>query len=504
MARVASTNRPLYVLLALALFTTAFTLLPFGHGHDAACAHDLSGVCVPDAELDPGDLATKATYTYEAQPAGAPGTAPDGMEHAGRAKTIGHADPGTGFNADVVAHRGHAYLGSWGADITDPEDPPPVEELENACPSLGVRVYDLSDPSQPTQVSTFADAAGDPEVFGSWTEKVIVERVRTRDFRGDLAAVSFQSCRDAEGFRGFGVYDVSDPANPRKLALVETDPRANGSHELWLEARHGRAYVYTAIILSEYLTSPDGVTPGPDPDLQIWDVSDPESPARVGEWGAWAELGIPPIEPVSEEVTRVRFVHSVQQDRTTLYVSYWDLGTVMLDMRDPAEPVYLGRTEFDADEEGNAHSSWVARGGRLLVQTDEDFSPEPGEEIEQAWGYARLYDNTNPANPRQIATFELPTTRQYPPPGPGFFSVHDPKIRGNTLYLSHYAQGVVGVDISRPWRPRMIGQFLPEPAEDPRGFFFPGEEYVNVWGVFVDRNYVLASDINSGLWVFRL
>jgi len=29
-------------------------------------------------------------------------------------RVIGCADPGGGFNADVVAHRGYAYLGSWG------------------------------------------------------------------------------------------------------------------------------------------------------------------------------------------------------------------------------------------------------------------------------------------------------------------------------------------------------------------------------------------------------
>ena len=42
-------------------------------------------------------------------------------------------------------------------------------------------------------------------------------------------------------------------------------------------------------------------------------------------------------------------------------------------------------------------------------------------------------------------------------------------------------------------------------APDPRGFFGPPDvAFPFVWGTFVDRNYVLASDINSGLWVFQV
>ena len=38
----------------------------------------------------------------------------------------------------------------------------------------------------------------------------------------------------------------------------------------------------------------------------------------------------------------------------------------------------------------------------------------------------------------------------------------------------------------------------------PLGVFFPGEEYTEIWGVFPYRNYVLASDMNNGLWIFKV
>jgi hypothetical protein len=434
----------------------------------------------------------------------------DGHSGAGAAaaestgtQLVGHLDPGGGFHADVVVHQGTAYLGSWGAGAA-------------RCPSHGVRAISLADTSNPALLSTFADGASNPAVDGSWTEKVVVRSFEGRSFRGELAAVSFQRCR-ASGHRGFGLYDVTDPSNPQELALVPT--AANGSHELWLERRGNRIFVYTAVINAELQTSPDfdpaefvnGAVPahwrpGTEADFQIWDVTDPRHPQKVSQWGAWAELGIAPRLRDANNVLRTSFVHSVigavvgNQHRA--YLSYWDTGTVILDVSDPANPTFLGRTGFAAHEEGNAHSAWLARGGNLLIQTDEDFNPSGTAVIEAAWGYPRFFDVSDPSNPIQVSTFELPTTRQPDPDRPGDFTVHDPKVRGNMVYFSWYAEGVVVVDISDPGNPAQVAQFLPPPAEDPLGFFTPAQ--VNVWGVDIHRNYAVASDMSSGLWVFTV
>jgi hypothetical protein len=375
-----------------------------------------------------------------------------------------------------------------------------------------VRVFDVRDPTTPTLVATFAHGteAGTPSLAGTWTEKVIVRRVHTPWFRGDLAAVSVQNCRripmsgalDRAVFRGFGLYDVTDPANPKRLGFYAAESATQGSHELWLEVSGHRAYVYTAIILSELTTSPALGVPG-RPDFRIVDVSDPIHPSEVGAWGAWAELGIAPALMDENGVVRTNFVHSVIGDGERAYLSYWDLGTVILDVAVPETPRFLSRTAFAGPEEGNAHSSWLGKGGRLLIQTDEDVIPSPDPVLETRWGYARFFDIADPTNPVPLATLTLPSTGQFPPPV-GYFTVHDPKVRGNLAYLSWYAEGVVIVDISRPANPRLVAQFVPPPAPDRRGFFFPGHAFPHVWGVFVERNFVLAADVNSGLWVFRL
>jgi len=93
---------------------------------------------------------------------------------AHRIRPLGHVYPGGGYTGDVFVHRGFAYLSSWHG---------------RNCPSQGVRVYDLSRPSRPRHVSTFADGS-DLAVRGTWTEKTIVQHAATSSFSGELAAVS--------------------------------------------------------------------------------------------------------------------------------------------------------------------------------------------------------------------------------------------------------------------------------------------------------------------------
>ncbi|MBD0348837.1 MAG: hypothetical protein ICV59_06770 [Thermoleophilia bacterium] len=393
-----------------------------------------------------------------------------------RLRAVGRGTAPGGYNGDVWGHRGHGYLSSWGGP---------------RCPSDGVRVFDLRNPRRPVHVATFADDESDPAVAGSWTEKTIVQHVSTRAFTGALALTSFQRCRE-RGFQGFGLYDVTDPRAPQRFALVPTDPR--GSHEIWLQPRGNQAFVWTAIMESELRSSPDynarthtASTPG-EPDFRIYDVSVPTAPVEVGGWGAWRALGIQP-----RDGDRTNLVHSVRGNLagTRAYLSYWDLGSVILDVSNPAAPRYLGRTR----NEENAHSTALAKGGRLLIETHETRG-----------GVPTFYDISNPGAPKRRGSLVLPaTSRPLPRPLPAFAnSVHDAKVRNSRAYFSWYSQGVVVADIARPARPRVIAQWLPPKTPDPGESMCRRTSCRLVWGVFPQRDYVLASDILSGLWVLKL
>jgi hypothetical protein len=395
----------------------------------------------------------------------------------GHFAVLAHVNPGGGYSADVFGHDGYAYLSS--------------RTGLNVCPALGVRVYDLRVPSKPRLVSTFAAAAGDPEFAGTSAEKTIVARIDTPTFTGDVAATSIQACKPGDP-QGFALFDVTDPAAPRKLAFVRTKPL--GAHELWLQGARGGAWVYIAVKASETVSPPGQPNMPGLPDIRIFDVADPARPRQVGGWGAWRDLGIRP------ELGKIYLGHSVvtNADATRAYVSYWDLGTIILDVTDPAHPRYLGRTTGLASQDA-AHSVAVTPSGRLLIETHETKN-----------GRATFFDISRPGRPRRLSELVLPkklfaaATRA---PRPFFVfadSVHDAKIAGKTAVFSWYRQGVVAADIRNPRHPRVIARFLPKRVADPEDLLCPGQACRAVWGVYVTAKYVLASDLAGGLWVLKL
>jgi hypothetical protein len=371
--------------------------------------------------------------------------------------------------ADVYAHKGFAYLGTHTAGGANG----------------GVRVFDLKDPSNPKEVAVFAH----DDVPGTWQEKVIVKRVNTPYFKGDLAVVSVQQLnRNAATSGGFLLYDVTNPYEPAKLGYWETYDRTNGTHELYLAQQGDRVLAFTSNPYADYYSH------GEQKDFQIVDVTNPAEPVTIWEFD-------PRILPeISDDTfngyhwnapdgkTRAVFNHSVITDHNAqyAYVSMWDLGTVIFDIRDPENPVYLGRTDFASNQQGSAHSAALAQGGNILIETREVYVPVR-EGYEESYGYTRIFDMKDKTNPILLSEFKTDLTEKVEDGTTFANTVHDPKVQGNTLYLSHYAGGVYMVDISNPSEPKQIGQYVPDQAD--------------VWGVFVDRNYVLASDMGQGLKV---
>ena len=379
------------------------------------------------------------------------------------AHVLGHANPAGGYSGDVFAHRGYAYLSSWHGSV---------------CAAQGVRIYDLSNPRKPRRVATFGGGRSDIEVRGTWTEKTIVQHVSTSEFKGELAATSFQNCPGTNSFRGFGLYDVTNPRRPKRLSLFRTDP--GGAHELWLQQVGGRAFVYAAIPLAER-----GQVLGPG--FRIYDVSDPRHPVEVWAWLAPQSL---------REGKRAVFVHSVRVNArgTRAYVSYWDLGTVILDITKPSSPRYLGRT---TDPQGSAHSTAFSRDGKLMIETHERGGGRPS-----------FWNVSDPRHPRLLSVFKPPArlvSAARHRGAAGFaLGVHDPKIAGARAYFSWYGLGVLVVDISHPRHPHFLAQFLPPASPDPDKEFCPGSRCSYTWGVFPLRKYALAADMVGGLWVFRI
>ena len=208
-----------------------------------------------------------------------------------------------------------------------------------------------------------------------------------------------------------------------------------GSHELWLQAGN-RAYVYTRSRGPSSAVARRDHSPA-NPDFRIYDVSDPKHLVQVGQWGIWANLGIKPAFN--------QFVHSVITNAaaTRAYLSYWEYGTVILDISDPSRPQHVSTLRDPAQLElPHAHSAWLTPDEKVLLETQEfgRFFNFDGT------GYPRLFDLSDERNLAVIGRYVLP--------GAETSTAHDPKIVGRRAYVSWYDFGVRVLDLSRPGSPR--------------------------------------------------
>jgi hypothetical protein len=394
---------------------------------------------------------------------------------------------GGGFNTDVWAQGKTAYVGTWGAFTP--------EGL--FCPATGTKVIDIADPTDPAVVEVL------PTEPGTQTNDVKVEKVNTEFFKGDLLVVSNEDCM-TPGARGFELWDVSDPLNPEFLSrfgpevAFDEEPFLSeigfGVHNTFIFEQGKRVYVAAVVDFAEIFqfifggSDPAAATVG---DLRIVDVTDPTNPVQVGDWGFVKDLGMDPFA-VGGGAEPFAFVHDVTVENDIAYASWWDAGLILLDVSDPANPEFISRTDYPDAEEGNTHAAWPAHGGNLVVTSDEDFEPDP-------WGFMRVFDSQDESSPTQVGTFATPNTLTGDP-ADGIFSIHNVLVRGNTVYISWYSDGVRLVDISNPAAPKEIGAFVPPPVADPWGIF---PTAAVEWGVHPTGKLILASDINAGLYILR-
>lgn len=390
---------------------------------------------------------------------------------------------GGGFNADVWAHGHYAYVGNWGL----------YTEEGIFCPNNGTYVVDIQDPANSTLVNTIPSAAG------AQTNDVKAARVNTDYFTGDLLVVSNEDCA-LGGARGFELFDVSDPSNATPLGRfgpeiafdIPPDLMAIGFgvHNTFIFEQGKRVYVAAVVDFGELFQLVFGA-PEIVGDLRIVDVTDPSNPTQVADWGIVKNLGLSPFDGQGDDFA-LSFLHDVWIENDVAYLSYWDAGLILLDVSDPADPQFLSRTPYAATEEGNTHVAVPAQGGNLVLVGDEDFTPGP-------WGFFRIFDSQDKSAPVEISTYATDNALNAPPPT-GDYSAHNVVVRGNTAYLSWYSDGIQLLDLSQPAAPRNIGSFVPPGVPDPYGIF---PSVAMLWGVYVQGNLILGSDINAGLYILK-
>jgi hypothetical protein len=247
------------------------------------------------------------------------------------------------------------------------------------CAARGVQIVDVNDPRAPKVVAV---AGGHKRVS---REDVVVRRIGGRD----ILAMGLQHCgfggrsQDPVGLK---LFDVTDPAHPQALSLLELEELPfGGVHELDVVVRaDGRALALLAVPFAEA-----GFQAEPKGEFRIVDITDPTNPVELADWGIIGDSSLR-IFGGNDEISNsgqglgsfnAHFAHSARaaDGGTTAYVSYWDGGVLKFDISDPSDPVLLGRTGYSKADDGDAHSMtpFDHGGTRYILQNDEDVSSTP-------------------------------------------------------------------------------------------------------------------------------
>ena len=299
---------------------------------------------------------------------------PDGEGDWGKLELIGQvgvhdAQPDIIADVAVDPDGDYAYLANWGA--TDCAGP---ERGGRTTPDAGVYVIDISDLTNPVEVG-FIPMHQDTRPG----EGMQVIHIDTPSFTGDVLAVNEEAC--GKNFKaGFSLWDVTDPLKPKKLAANIGDRTIDG-----VKAKGGDANQTHSVFIWDagdhaYLVLQDE---NESNDVDIFDITDPKHPKLIAELDL-NDLGVNQPEFGLTD----SFLHDmiVKEFNGHFYMllSYWDGGWVVLNVDDPANPVYLDDTdypEFDqlfptiSPPEGNAHQAEFSGDNRFIIGTDEDFAP---------------------------------------------------------------------------------------------------------------------------------
>jgi len=280
-------------------------------------------------------------------------------------------------------------------------------------------VYDLSDPSNITQVfDTPIDTATQAVPHGNTLYLVGVTGIQVWDISAPAAPV-LQRTVDLGAHVGFDVMQAADTPFGPVLLDKSTDtgllvnvadpahPAVTGSFDLPFGiAAHAAAFDATHVYFAQE-----------DHGLSSLDAS---TLATLGQFRA--DL---------EDLPELRDFEDIAVEGTRAYIGAWGYGVIIVDIADPAHPVELGRFPFPYVAAIEVHD------GRVYVSSTTNG------------GIFAIYDASNAANPQLLGSIVTSETFDF-------------NVRGNYAYLVDQANfgdgGLRIVDVSNPAAPVVVGQ----------------------------------------------
>ena len=317
----------------------------------------------------------------------------------------------------------------------------------------------------------------------------------------DTMLVAYQSLEPGQPGTGMGVYNISNPEEPRQIGFMDLGGEySRGCHCLWwVEGNY--AHLSTGAADFQPRNQKD------DQFYMIVDVSDPTSPQEGGRW--WfpgTREGdadpMPSRHPQFDAGHRLHNGNVYPERPDRAYCAYMDSGVVILDIEDKANPRMVSHINYAPPFPGFTHTVLPLFDRDLMLVTQEAVRLG-GEDYPKLMWMMDIRDETNPII---ISTLPMPDTEDFFN-RPGRFGAHNvyENQPGSTCFYSDtlifatlFNAGVRVYDTSDPFRPEEVAYFVPEIPD--------GAPSNGINDVYVDENGIMyvVDRLKGGLYILEL
>jgi len=303
------------------------------------------------------------------------------------------------------------------------------------------------------------------------TDSLLVDARTTNDVKvsedGRVCVISREGASNRRN--GIVIVDCTDPRNIRVISTYD-DELTGGVHNLFIHDGH----VYAVN---------NGVR------FDVINIEDPANPYRVGRF----ELDTPG-----------HAIHDIWIVDGIAYTSNWGDGVAVIDVGggdkggSPENPVLITRFR---DIGGATHAAFPYKSptGRFYIFMGDEIGAPPfdgqetGRTPEFMAGFIHIVDFTDPANPEEVARYEVPEAGS-----------HNMWIEDDRLYAAFYQGGLRVVDISGELKGNLYHQgreIAVYKAYDPDGVVANAPF---TWGPQMHKGNLFFAEYFSGMWAVKL
>ena len=372
-------------------------------------------------------------------------------------------------NIDLVAHVPLPQLGnaSAGNDVWGHVDLNTGDEYALVGVREGTAIVSLKDPANPVLVDMV------PGLMASWRD---IKTYQFFDLNYNRWRAYAYVATDGASDK-ITIIDLSDlPASVRRVGHTSSD---NNVHNIYISnvnyttgvAVNGRTPLLHSMGSNQFGGA-----------HHSYSLADPESVSAVYS-PVSATRSDYTHDGTSFVVTDSRVADNCQRegDECDIFVDFNENEMRLWDQTDQTELNELGMGIY-----ANAkytHSGWWTEDKKIIYVHDEG-----DEQTFDSNSAVIIFDVTDLNNPVYKGRWE----------GTTLAIDHNGFVRGNRYYMSNYERGITVLDITDPINPVEVGFFDTFPISDSNAFN-------GAWGVypFLPSGLILASDINSGLYILK-